>query len=97
MVPRTHQNLTEVDGMPADAQKVDGRPLGHAEGSRKASQPHRKLRDSVAVARKVVEGPSATLKVNGESRRHTECQLKLTEGPAAAKNIDRSVHERAES
>ena len=80
-----------------DARKVDGRLLGHTEGSQKVSQPHEKLRDSVAAVRKVVQGPPATLKVNGESRKHTESQLKFIEGPAAAKNVDRSAHERAKS
>ena len=50
-----------------------------------------------AAALKAAEGPLAALKVNGESRRHTERRLKLTEGPAVVQNVDRSSHGHAES
>ena len=56
-----------------------------------------KLMVDHAAALKAAEGPLATLKVNGESRRRTESRLKLTEGPAAMQNVDKSSHRCAES
>ena len=66
--------------------------LGHTESGGSVLRPHRKLTEGHAVAQKEAEVPPVTLKVNEESHRHTESQLKLTEGPAETLNVDSISH-----
>ena len=61
----------------ADTRKVDGWSTGHRECWRKVPQPHRKLTEGLLDARKAYKS----------SQGRTDSWLKLTEGPAAARNV----------